>query len=206
MPMARLSTSSYAILGLLSFARMSGYDLAAVAQRSVTQVWPISKTQIYTELRRLSAQGLIEGREAERSGGPAKTLFDLTDAGERELDAWLAGDTTYGMRVRAPAVLKLLLGHRAGPSQTRAELGRFRDRVSERLQELERLTSVLDRHPDAFYAWATAQFGVRVCQAIIAWIDEVTARLPRRPITIDPRRRNPRRAQALMDRLRGEAR
>ncbi|HEV3229560.1 MAG TPA: PadR family transcriptional regulator [Solirubrobacteraceae bacterium] len=204
--MARLSTSSYAVLGLLSFARMSGYDLAAVAQRSVVQVWPISKTQVYAELRRLSALALIEGRDAERSGGPAKTLFELTPAGERELDTWLAADSSPGLRLRAPAVLKLLLGHRGAPDQARAQLAEFRGRVSERLVELEHLTAALDANPDAVYAWATAQFGVRVCEAIVSWIDEVNGRLPKQALAINPRRRNPRKARALMDSLRGQRR
>jgi DNA-binding PadR family transcriptional regulator len=201
--MARLSTSSYAVLGLLSFARLSGYDLAAIAQRSVAQVWPISKTQVYAELRRLSALGLIEGRDAQHSGGPAKTVFELTPAGECELDAWLAAETSSALRLRAPAVLKLLLGHRASSDQARAGLAQFRARVSARLIELERLTEMLDRNPDAVYASATALFGVRVCEAILDWVDEVVGRLPAKAVSIDPRRRNPQQARALMDSLRG---
>jgi DNA-binding PadR family transcriptional regulator len=154
----------------------------------------------------LSALGLVEGRDAKRSGGPAKTLFELTDAGEQQLDSWLATDTSAGLRLRAPAVLKLLLGHRAAPEQARAQLGQFRDRVTERLVELEQLTALLDRNPDAVYAWATAQFGVRVCQAIVGWIDEIIERIPREAVAIDPRRRNPQQARALMDSLRGKRR
>jgi DNA-binding PadR family transcriptional regulator len=201
--MARLSTSSYAVLGLLSFARMSGYDLAGVTQRSVAQVWPISKTQVYAELRRLSALGLVEGRHAEGSGGPAKTVFELTRNGERVLDDWLVSDTVVGVRLRAPTVLKLLFGHRTAPEHARAHLGQFRDGVSGRLGELEQLASLLERNPDAVYAWATARFGVRVCDAILRWIDEVTPRLPARPLAIDPRRPEPRKARAVMDSLRG---
>jgi DNA-binding PadR family transcriptional regulator len=185
---------------------MSGYDLAAVAHRSAAQVWPISKTQVYAELRRLSAVGLIEGSDAERSGGPAKTLFELTKAGEQELDVWLAADTGTALRLRAPTVLKLLFGHRAAPEQSRGHLARFRDRVSERLVELEQLTAILEPNPDAVYAWAAARFGVHVCEAIIGWIDEVTDRLPVEARSLDPRRPNPQQARALMDSLRREQR
>src|SRR3954454_18243833 len=86
----RLTTTSYAILGLLSFARMAGYDLAAVAQRSIEPFWPVSKTQVYAELRRLAHARPAQGGAAERSGGPAKTIYELTEAGEEALDAWLA--------------------------------------------------------------------------------------------------------------------
>src|SRR5256885_15691146 len=83
---ARLTTTSYAVLGLLSFARMSGYDLAAVSQRSIAHFWPLSKTQVYAELRRLADAGLAARRQAETSGGPAKTLYELTGTGEKALD------------------------------------------------------------------------------------------------------------------------
>src|SRR3954471_14941092 len=111
----KLTTTSYAILGLLSFARMSGYDLAAVSQRSIAHFWPVSKTQVYAELRRLAEAGLAAGAQAETSGGPAKTLYELTRAGEDALDAWLAEPAQERLRLRAPALVKLLLGHRSAP-------------------------------------------------------------------------------------------
>src|SRR3954462_11227313 len=122
---ARPTTTSYAILGLLSFARMSGYDLAIVAQRSIAGFWPISKTQVYAELRRLVELGLASGSAAERAGGPAKTIYELTPAGEEALDAWLADPALDGARLRAPALLKLLLGHRGPPRQAREQPPRF---------------------------------------------------------------------------------
>jgi DNA-binding PadR family transcriptional regulator len=203
---ARLSTSSYAVLGLLSFARMSGYDLAAVAEHSAGQVWPLSKTQIYAELRRLSALSLIEGRDAEHSGGPAKTLFELTDRGEQELDRWLTSDASSGLRLRAPTVLKLLFGHRIAPEHARTHLRLFGERVSRRLAELQQLASMLEANPDAVYAWAAARFGVRVCEAILGWIDEIASRLPSTPLAIDPRRPEPRTARAIVDGLRAQRR
>src|SRR4051794_29605771 len=125
MPASRLTTTSYAILGLLSFARMSGYDLAAVSQRSIATFWPVSKTQVYAELRRLADLGLATGAAAERSGGPAKTIYELTRAGEEALDAWLAEPTHQRTRLRAPALLKLLLGHRSAPREAREQLLTF---------------------------------------------------------------------------------
>src|SRR3954447_5828378 len=105
----RPTNTSYAILGLLSFTRMSGYDLAAVAQRSIAGFWPVSKTQVYAELRRLVDPAPTSGAAAERTGGPAKPLYELTPAGEDALDAWLAEADVDRMRLRAPALLKLLL-------------------------------------------------------------------------------------------------
>src|SRR3954452_9143172 len=137
------TTTSYAILGLLSFARMSGYDLAAVAQRSIAGFWPISKTQVYAELRRLVELGLASGSAAERSGGPAKTIYELTPAGEEALDAWLAEPALDRPRLRAPALLKLLLGHRGAPRQAREQLLRFRAGAEQRRDDLSALVTRL---------------------------------------------------------------
>jgi DNA-binding PadR family transcriptional regulator len=197
--MPKLTTTSYAILGLLSFARMSGYDLAAVAQRSIAGFWPVSKTQVYAELRRLADAGLAAGTQAETSGGPAKIVYELTPAGEEALDAWLAEPAVDRTRLRAPALLKLLLGHRATARQSREQLERFRAAAADRRDALDPLVTTLRDNPDATYAWATALFGLRLSEAVVGWADEVLAALPVRRIRVDPRRARPARAAALLD-------
>src|SRR5436189_4238845 len=169
MPMPKLTTTSYAILGLLSFARMSGYDLAAVTERSIAHFWPVSKTQVYAERRRLAAAGLAAGSQAEKSGGPARTIYELTPAGEGALDAWLAEPAADRTRLRAPALLKVLLGHRGAPRQSRAQLELFRDGAQQRRDALRDLVSRLAENPDAFYAWATALFSLRLTETMAGW-------------------------------------
>jgi DNA-binding PadR family transcriptional regulator len=199
--MRPLSTTSYALLGLLSFARMSGYDLAAASQRSIAHFWPISKTQVYAELRRLDERGLAAGSRAATSGGPAKTVYELTPAGEEALDAWLAEPSLDGTRLRAPALLKLLLGHRTGAGTAREHLRAYRDAASRRRVAVAALAGRLEENPDAVYAWATALFGLRISEAIVAWADEVLGALPDRAVHVDPRRRTPAKARALLDSL-----
>ena len=65
-----LTTTSYAILGLLSIAPMSGYDLHQAVDRSIRHMWPISKSQVYAELARLEPLDLIAGTDVPRSGCP----------------------------------------------------------------------------------------------------------------------------------------
>jgi hypothetical protein len=57
----------------------------------------------------------------------------------------------------------------------------------------------LRTNPDAVYAWATALFGLRFREAVVAWADEVLAALPDRTISVDPRRHQPTKARALLD-------
>jgi DNA-binding PadR family transcriptional regulator len=86
------------ILGLLSLAPRSGYEMKAVVDRSTRFFWAASYGQLYPELRRLEEEGLIEGQSAP-NGARARTIYRITDAGRQALDAWLHGlDVTVELR------------------------------------------------------------------------------------------------------------
>src|SRR5258708_33266176 len=85
-----LTTTSQAVMALLSFAPMSGYELARAADRSISRFWPISKPQVYAELQRLEGLGFVEATDVVHDKLPDKRVFRLTGAGGRALDGWLA--------------------------------------------------------------------------------------------------------------------
>ena len=100
---APLSTTSYAILGLLSLRSWTGYELAQQGKRSLHFVWPKGESVIYEEPRRLVARGLATASQ-ERQDGRLRNRYEITDAGRAELRAWLASPTA-GFPIRARAGL-----------------------------------------------------------------------------------------------------
>src|SRR5262245_35793584 len=78
------------ILGLLSARPLSGYEIKAIVDRSTRFFWAASYGQIYPELRRLEAEGLIEGEDAP-NGARARRVYRLTEAGREALVDWLFG-------------------------------------------------------------------------------------------------------------------
>src|SRR5947209_9002346 len=116
-----LTTTSYAVLGLLSIAPMSGYDLHQAVDRSVRHLWPVSKSQVYAELARLEPLGLIRGTDVPQERLPDKRVFRLTDVGEEELDQWLQESDLEPPQFRLPFLLRTLFGHRLRSERT-AEL------------------------------------------------------------------------------------
>jgi PadR family transcriptional regulator AphA len=76
----------HAILGLLALEPATGYALTQTFSRSLGNAWPASHGQIYPELTRLEAAGLVEvaGRGARRS-----RTWQVTPAGSSELRRWL---------------------------------------------------------------------------------------------------------------------
>jgi PadR family transcriptional regulator AphA len=103
-----LSTSSYALLGLLAISEMSGYDLKAFADRSLRHFWAVSYGQIYPELRQLEQLGLVESEEA-AVGGRRRTLYRITARGREELEEWLAEPVEVAMEVRDELLLRFFL-------------------------------------------------------------------------------------------------
>jgi DNA-binding PadR family transcriptional regulator len=185
-------------MALLSFAPMSGYQLARAADRSISRFWPISKPQVYAELQRLEALELVEATDVVQDKLPDKRVFHLTSAGELALEGWLADERLEASRFRVPFLVKTLVGHRVGPQRMRELIGYFRAAVEAEHQALEELDGLLERTPDAFYARATVLFGLKVSAAMSEWAEEVERLMPDRPIRIDPRRREAENALGLL--------
>ena len=85
----RLSTTSYAVLSLLSLRSWTGYELTQQARRSLAHCWPKEDSVLYEEPRRLAAMGLAEAQK-ERGRGRGRNRYSITDAGREALRAWLA--------------------------------------------------------------------------------------------------------------------
>lgn len=74
-----------AVLAALLDGEASGYDLAKGFDASVANFWMATPQQLYRELDRMSAEGLIEARLVEQNRRPNKRLYSLTDAGRKAL-------------------------------------------------------------------------------------------------------------------------
>ena len=80
----------HAILGLLNYADMSGYDIDRFFKSSIAFYWHAQTSQIYKELNNLTANHYVESDIVYQSDKPNKKLFHITDEGKVELHRWLA--------------------------------------------------------------------------------------------------------------------
>ena len=107
-----LSPTAYVILGMLGWRPMSGYEIKSLVDKSTRFFWAASYGQIYPELRRLAAAGLIEGK-ASPQGGRRRNVYRLTAAGRRALRRWLGVDANV-FELRDEGLLKLFFAESAG--------------------------------------------------------------------------------------------
>lgn len=155
------------ILGLLAMQPRSGYDIKAVVDRSTRFFWAASYGQIYPELRRLEADGLIDGEDAP-SGGRRRHVYTITPAGREALLEWLLGQTVT-IELRDESLLRLFFADSL-PDEQALMLLEGRKRGHE--QFLETLRAI-DARPgqdtpfvDLVLRWGIAfnEWGAQWCQ------------------------------------------
>ena len=83
------STLGFALLGLLARGPLSGYDIAAQLSHGVGPFWFARHSQVYPELARLEADGLVSFVRVEQQDRPDKKVYSLTTAGTSALEVWL---------------------------------------------------------------------------------------------------------------------
>lgn len=130
MALLALTPTGRVILGMIAFGRRTGYDIKQLVDKSTRHFWAASYGQIYPELRRLEQQGLVRSR-SEPSGGRARTVYELTDEGERALRDWLTSDAELTWEMRDEGMLKLFFSDYV-PVERRLELIRAMRALQER--------------------------------------------------------------------------
>jgi DNA-binding PadR family transcriptional regulator len=108
----------YALLAILRVGPLSGYDLQKQFHQSVGHVWHAPDSQIYPELRKMEADGLVEAEEQTRGERGTRRLYHVTDAGHEAFLAWMASPLDY-QRVRDPAHLRAAYLEAAKPDDAR---------------------------------------------------------------------------------------
>jgi PadR family transcriptional regulator AphA len=83
-----LTTTSYAILGLLAVKPWSTYEPTQQMERSLGHMWPRAASKLYEEPKKLVDHGLARASE-ERVGQRPRTVYSITAKGRRAMAAWL---------------------------------------------------------------------------------------------------------------------
>jgi len=175
----------HAILGILSVAPMTGYDLKTQAfDQTVAHFWQADQSQIYRTLSKMEEDGLVTYELEVQEGRPNRKVYHLTPAGRAELDRWLCTEQPlpanreaflvqlfFGWRLTNEALLELVAGQRAAHAERLATYEQIPmpplgDPSLDRMRTLWRLT---------------LELGIAIEQTYLAWLDQcadVIADLP----------------------------
>ena len=170
---ALLTPTGRVILGMIALGKRTGYDIKQMVDKSTRHFWAASYGQIYPELRRLEAYGLIAGRD-EPSGGRARTVYSLTAVGRSALRGWLASDAELVDELRDEGMLKLFFSDVA-PELRLANIRAMRaqnERTRSALCAIEAHATDMPTGPRL-----TLQLGLEMTDLIIKWCETTERRL-----------------------------
>jgi PadR family transcriptional regulator, regulatory protein AphA len=128
------STTSFAILGLLTIQPFTTYELAQQMERTLSWFWPRAASMIYEEPKKLVGAGLATS-EVVFTGKRRSTVYAITDAGRAALSKWL--DTpAAGMRLEFESMIKVAFADAGDVDQLRAAIREIRSGAQARVAEI----------------------------------------------------------------------
>lgn len=166
----------HALLALLSEGAKYGLRLRQEFEARTGEVWPLNVGQVYTTLRRLERDGLVES-DGSAPDGPHH-LFTITADGERELADWLRTPPEAAPPPRDELVIKVLVAARLPGVDVHELLQVHRRRLVEQLQQYTNLKAEASED-DVELALVVDAEAFRL-EGILRWLDAADARLARR--------------------------
>ncbi len=178
--MARVNQSQFALLGLLSFGPMSGYDLKQLIGWSVGHFWREGYGQIYPTLQQLEKQRLVTKKTQRQKGKPDRNVYSLTLAGRERLQQWLSKPANPEIP-RNELLLKLFFGQWVPAAMSRSQVEDHRQLWKQQLIEYaavrKRLFEENEKDAGLPFWEITLSYGEHITKAQLAWSEEALKKL-----------------------------
>ncbi|MFI5831887.1 PadR family transcriptional regulator [Streptomyces sp. NPDC051578] len=149
----------HALLGLLSERPASGYDLLKRFETSLANVWPATQSQMYGELAKLAAAGLIS---VSAQGPRGRKEYTLTDDGLAELRHWLT-QTRPQRNTRSDILLRVFFLGVLPTEQASAYLTGLMELSDQEYEDLRTLEQSIDWGEDqlSVHGRIALEYGLR---------------------------------------------
>lgn len=179
----------HAILGLLNYKDMTGYEIDRHFKSAIAFFWYAQTSQIYKELTTLMKYEFVDCEVVYQEDKPNKKVFHITDKGKLELDRWLSDtDLTDVMKYKNPLLVKVFFASEIDVDQTMRLLEKYIkecseviDQMNEDVNKIGEYEKSIERENESFYWGMTMTYGLMYYQNEIKWanwcIDKLKERI-----------------------------
>ncbi|MFK7920008.1 MAG: PadR family transcriptional regulator [Ilumatobacter sp.] len=183
---SRLTTSSYAVLGLLAVRPWTGYELTQQAIRSLRFAWPKSERLLYAEPKKLVEHGLATALQ-ESVGQRNRSVYTITERGRTALQEWMSTAPEPPV-LEAEALLRLLFAENGSVDDLTAALDQMAADAAERYAQVAAINiGYLDGlHPfpqRTHLSVLFATFQLELFDLIVKWVDFAKSEIATWPTT-----------------------
>lgn len=171
----------FAILGLLSWRSLSGYDIKKMFTDSATMYWSGNNNQIYRTLTQLHQDGFVSREIYPQENLPARKIYVITPSGQQHLRAWVLSDPITP-RLRNSFLIQLAWADQLSSSELEDLLNRYQQELEiQRLMvktEGERKPVFPNRTKREVLLWEmVTENWIRYYCHELEWLEEVRQRL-----------------------------
>ena len=148
----RMTTTSYALLGLIGLRPSSTYELAKQVERSLGWFWPRTERKTYDQAKRLVEAGYATASSG-TTGARPRTMYKITAKGRRALRAWL-GEPSVPPKLESEAQVRVFFADAGDLDQLNSTLTQIGDEAHRKIDVLRDLIAGAN-DPDYEYAQRT---------------------------------------------------
>ncbi|OIO91678.1 MAG: hypothetical protein AUK03_10780 [Anaerolineae bacterium CG2_30_64_16] len=174
----------HALLGFLSYAPMTGYDLKRYFDQSIHHFWNANLSQIYPTLSRMVEEGLLTMEVEHQEDRPNRKVYTITGVGREELQRWLREPLGLSP-LRVPFLIQIFFG---GSLEKEEMLARLRHHLAlhqERLAAYQGpVREVLRQNVEAtgleregFFWGLTLDAGIQCEEGWLKWCEEAIEKI-----------------------------
>ena len=183
--MPKTNTTQYALLGMLMYQPMTGYEIKKMVDQSIAFFWQESYGHIYPMLHRLEQEGLVVSAREETEGRPSRKRYTITPTGQSAFSKWM-GQSVEPFRYRHELLLKIFFSARPGAPAMDTLLREEEERMEHLLatyEQIRRHLTETDHGPamkrDSNCWLLTLDLGIRFARETLAWCREARTQLDR---------------------------
>jgi PadR family transcriptional regulator AphA len=162
------TTTSYAVLGLLSARSWTTYELAKQVQRSLNWFWPRAERKLYDEPKNLAAKGWTVATER-FTGKRRSREYAITDEGRAALRDWLA-EPPAPRTTEFEGMVKVFFADGGDLASLRGTLDQIAAEAEERASSLGSYAAAKPTFPERRHISAlTLALGLEQELAVLRW-------------------------------------
>ncbi len=165
------------ILGFLNDEPLTGYELSKRMDASVGFYWHATHPQIYTTLKSLAKEGLVDFAMEYQSGAPNKKIYTITGAGREILLRNLQNETLKD-EIKIPLLVTMFFGSELGLQHWQELFSSYlnvQKTVLNQYQSMCKSPPKIDPKKDLkeFLRYKTLDFGIGYQKFLIRWLENM---------------------------------
>ncbi len=126
----------FAILGLLSWRPLTGYDIKKMFAGSSALYWSGNNNQIYTTLVKLHQDELVSREIELQEDSPSRKIYSITAKGQAELKKWLLSEPE-APQLKNSFLIQLAWADQLNPAELDALLEKYAAEMQMQLSMLQ---------------------------------------------------------------------